>query len=30
MTVDNESVDFEKLLEVASIAVVEKMGTKER
>jgi hypothetical protein len=30
MTVDNESVDFEKLLELAPIAVIEKMSTKER
>jgi hypothetical protein len=30
MTVDNESVDFEKLLELASIAVIEKMSTEER
>jgi hypothetical protein len=30
MTVDNESVDFLKLLELASIAVIEKMSTEER
>jgi hypothetical protein len=30
MTMDNESVDFEKLLELASIAVIEKMSTEER
>jgi hypothetical protein len=30
MTVDNESVDFEKLLELAPIAVIEKMSTEER
>jgi hypothetical protein len=30
MTVDNESVDFLKLLELASISVIEKMSTEER
>jgi hypothetical protein len=30
MTVDNESVDFLKLLELASIAVIEKMSIEER
>jgi hypothetical protein len=30
MTVDNDSVDFLKLLELASIAVIEKMSIEER
>jgi hypothetical protein len=30
MTVDNEFVDFLKLLELASIAVIEKMSTEKR
>jgi hypothetical protein len=30
MTVNNEFVDFKKILELASIIVVEKMGTEER
>jgi hypothetical protein len=30
MTVDNESIDFLKLLELASIAVIEKMSIEER
>jgi hypothetical protein len=30
MTVDNDSVDFLKLLELASIAVIEKMSIEEK
>jgi hypothetical protein len=30
MTMDNESVDLKKILELASIVVIEKMGIEER